>query len=364
MMQKVTRAVSFLIMVLFASLSIARGDVISGRLEIVEDTVVENKTFHFNDDGMGWREKGFVIKAGFPIKIVQFKNCTFIGDGSLDSHKGPVLTSESGCQVERFEIINCRFENLTYGANINCSQGGFIRYGLVIGSTFVDIKGTDSSRGKGLALALGGNGKAVSSGNRFIRCGRHGLYISNGGEASSFGDVFEECGVESSTSYPLAALAIGRGRGVTVQAAMFNRCRDAISLTDNGRHDCGDVVIRDSVFRDSVRYDVYLNGDNPAANGLFEDVRLLGNYHESKSQTWCAVAAHSFGATVVDNALIQDVRRGRTFPSVWFTGRGDSHDLVVNECLIRTGRPVSQAIWLRGDLSKMMMKNLKTIPLR
>lgn len=299
-------------------------EVIDNVIEITGDTVIRDRVFRFQEDGP-WRPKGFRVKSGTKAKEIRFENCQFLGDGSLDQHRGPVLSTESGCQIDLFSLIGCRFEGLTYGAAINCAKGGSIN-AHVAGNVCRNIVGEDDQRGKGIALAMGGNGSAVSIGNTFQDCRRHGLYISNGGYVRSVNDRFINCGPTKRQNYPLAALVIGRGGDVHVSGASFEWCVDGITLTDNDvKREKRDITIDDCRFRQTQRFDVYLNGDCPEKNGVFEGVSIHRCHHESTSADWIAYCAYSFGETDIDDAMIVDNRTGKVAPNVWVAARPGSH---------------------------------------
>lgn len=332
-------------------------EIVTGQIPITSDTVISDCTFKFKTDGE-WRPKGFIVKAGTKADIVRFERCKFVGDYSMNSHKGPVVTSESGADIERFEIIDCEFTGLTYGASINCSRGGRIGLGLVTGCRFMDIVGSNPDRGKGLAFSLSGNGRALSLGNYFVACGRHSLYLSNGGAATSSGDTFVGNNAMGATSFPLAAVSIARGGNVTIRNGMFLRCRDGISLTDDDASRVKrDVTIDGCRFIDSLRYDIFLNGDRPETSGLFENVTVTRTLHESFSSTWVAVVAQSFGQTELRDVMIHDRRGDSGSPSLWFAGRGPSHDLTA-EAMIVTRRPHARAIWAVLNTSKMNISQI------
>lgn len=349
-----------LLLMAFALNVAARAADVTGEIPIRGDYVVTDQEFRFSDTG-AWVSKGFVVKAGTNANIVRFERCKFIGDGSLNCNRGPVLTSESGADIERFEIIDCEFVGLTYGASINCSRGGRIGLGMVTGCRFTDIVGADADRGKGLAFSLNGHGRALSLGNRFERCGRHSLYISNGGLAESVGDTFVANNATGTTSFPLAAISIARGGNVAVRNGLFVGCRDGISLTDDDvNRPKRNVTIEGCRFLDSVRYDIFLNGDNPGVSGLFEDVVVRRTHHESLSSSWVGVAAFSFGKTTLGDVMIHD-RRGNTgSPALWFTGRGPSHGLSVSATIV-TRRPRERAAWTLQDTRPMDVRNLKVV---
>lgn len=317
------------------------------RQVIDQDTIFRGCVFRVEEDGP-WREKGWIIKAGTKLKHVEFDDCVFEGDGSLYSHKGPIFTTESGCEVEDITFHDCLFADLTYGPLFNVSRGGHLK-GFLIGNKFSRIVGEDPERGKGAAFALNGNGYGYSAGNTFERCGRHGLYVSNGGEFKSVGDVF--IGIQNQSGYKLGALAVARGGNVRISGAYFRACSEAFVLTGGSPdYDLRHVSLERSIFR-NCGLGIYLNGDNPAVNGIYSHVSICDTFHTSVDPGWTALWAPSFKDTTVRNMEIVDQRKKRGWgqakpkPAVWVANNGGSKGLGIYTSRIITSRPRKEAIW-------------------
>lgn len=340
------------------------------RQPITEDTRFKGCVFKVKEDGP-WREKGWIIRAGTKLNRVEFDDCIFEGDGSLNCHKGPIFTTESGCEVEDITFYQCLFKGLTYGPLFNVSRGGHLK-GFLISNRFTDIVGEDPERGKGAAFALNGNGYGYSADNTFENCGRHGLYVSNGGEFKSVGDSF--VGIQNKSGYKLGALAVARGGNVSISGAYFRTCSEAFVLTGGSPdYDLKNVSLERSIFRD-CGLDIYLNGDNPEANGIYSNVSICDTFHASSDPGWTALWSPSFKDTTVWNMEIVDQRKKRGWgqakpkPAVWVANNGGSEELYIYNSRIITSRPRKEAIWevdREGyDQAEVHLSGLQVTPLK
>ncbi|MCA8996229.1 MAG: hypothetical protein KDA80_04570 [Planctomycetaceae bacterium] len=304
----------------------------------------------------GFREKGFHVSPQAVCEVVEFQNGNFIGDGTLNANKGPVISSYSGCRVGRFVIERCTFRNLTYGCSFNCTHAGVIRNASLTGCLFENIVGNDAERGKGVAFSL--NQKEFcagrSSGNVFINCGRHSVYCSAGGRFLSDGDTCYRNNVGGETNYPLAAFALARGSHIKVTNAYIEGCRDGISVSSGDpSREYSDVVIEDCTFVDNDRYDISLNTDNPEANGLYRNVVVRNTNHTLTSDSGVAVAAWAYQGMRLSGLQIFD-ERTRDKTTLWLAGRGDSQGISVTDVDITTSkrRGGSGLIYIRPDAGK------------
>lgn len=300
----------------------------------------------------GFTEKGFFVAPGAVCEFVEFRNGVFLGDGTLNANKGPVISSYSGCRIGRFNIEACTFRNLTYGCGFNCAHAGFIRNANLSRCLFENIVGNDAERGKGAAFSL--NGAEIchgrSSGNVFIDCGRHSLYCSSGGRFLSDGDSFHRNNTGGETNYPLAAVSLARGSHMKITNGHFESCRDGISVTSgDANRQYSDVTIESCTFVGNSRYDISLNTDNPEANGVYQHILIQGTRHTLTADRSIAIAAWAYQDARLVDIHVFDQRPGDA-PALWIAGRGESWGLQANQIQIGrnpqniTGRPKGNSV--------------------
>ena len=297
----------------------------------------------------GFTNKGFQVQSSIRADVIEFANGVFAGDGTEIANQGPVVSSFSGCRIGRFVIRDCTFRDLTYGCNINCAQGGWIRQAVLQDCLFENMVGSDPERGKGAAISL--NPKEFcsgrSSGNVFINCGRHSLYVSTGGRFLSDGDTFYRNNETGTTTYPLAAVSLARGSHMRVTNGYFEGCRDGISLTSSDPEaDLHDVAISNCTFFRNLRYDVVLNSDNPEAHGRYHNVRVTNTQHHLQHPRSAAFSVLSFDRMRISNVTIEDLRPQEA-RAVWIWGQGESRDLELRRLSIWTNHTREKMIWIR-----------------
>lgn len=305
----------------------------------------------------GYVERGFLLPATARCEFVEFRRGTLLGDGTLESNKGPVIGSFSGCEIGRFLIRDCTFRNLTYGCVFNCAAKGFIRQAILEDCLFENIVGNDENRGKGAAFGLNGAEFCCgrSSGNVFINCGRHSLYCSTGGRFLSEGDSFYRNNAGGETNYSLAAIQLARGPHMRVSNAYLEGCRDGIAVvSDKVAGDYFDVAISDCTFVNNERYDIVLNGDNPQEHGMYRDVVVRNTQHLLRARDNVAIAAWSFHDLRLNDIDIHDERDGTTRPSILITGIGDSRDVRLTGIRITTAGDPKRAIEVRQEALRLI----------
>lgn len=337
--------------------------------EECDHLVYENCHFWYkhNPEETTAKRKGPLFKSNARYKTVSFVSCSFEGDGHPLCNFGPCVSMESGCQIERFDFVNCVVEGVTYGPIVNCSSGGFVGFINISDCVFKNIvnnnppgmgAGYDPWSGKGLAVALNGNTENCQiKACVFADCERHSLYISNGGPVYVNGCTFIRNNVGGTTTWPLAAVAIGRGGNVYLTNSSFYSCRDDISLSDNDpNRPKPNIRIEDCLHHETERACIHFS-DRPDIVGYFTDVVINRNTYVLTKPETIAWRIASFKDTKCINSSIYDLRGAfskEPYPAIQVNGRFESKNLLIEGVEILHNRRNSspdRIVSARGDLS-------------
>ena len=223
--------------------------------------------------------------SGTGIENLTIRDCNFYGDGTTgNTPSGGAIQSPSGCETTGWSILNCSFDNLSFGVAINSNLSGFHKRPKVIGCRFTRMVGTTTGVGIGLNIAGGFNTVMAAEviGNSFDTIGRHSCYVSSGIGVLIEGNTFRS---QSSATAAISACAVARASSVLVtgNSFIFNNCAVSVepaesSVVAQGFPDSYNISVLNNIFVDNTSYDVYVGTSDTAAGtrGLY-NVTVSGN---------------------------------------------------------------------------------------
>ena len=261
------------------------------------------------------------------------------GDGTTTRAMSGCVWNFSGATVRNSTFRNMQFVDLPFGLQANATSSGRFDNVAFENLRFEDMIGTESGQGLGLALLGGYTEPLRASVNNctFIRCRRHGLYVSNGMTVSVTGNHFYQHRLgETITDTPAAALAIARCYNVTAGNNTFEENSDVsvIVTTDYlAKAVWADVqpqgvILSNNVYRDNLRSEVYVGTDTPDApnpdpvhlgdtNGLFNRVVVSDNVIDvPAARTYSSIVVRSGRQVTVARNQITAIGRTLAYTAI------------------------------------------------
>lgn len=235
-----------------------------------------------------WNHQGTnMIKLSGSLVKPYFRNMECFGNGDAFASQG-CIGCPSGTITSDWTVELCTFNQMPFGVYVNADSSGTHTRPRMIHNTFQNMKrdtvADTSGMGNGLVFAAfsGSIIAGESIGNSFRKCGRHGLYITSGGNVTSIGDNFDDHRNDGSPFIVtgLAALFVARNsKNVNIIAPVFRRCVDiALSIQAvqfmAAQTFGGGVNVISPIFDGNFAGDFEIGNDSPAANGWFDNVSI------------------------------------------------------------------------------------------
>lgn len=245
---------------------------------------VKGGRWYWNHQGSNMIQlTGTLVSPQFEDMEVFGNNDAFLSQGAIGCPSGTITTNWS--------VTDCAFKEIPFGVYINADNSGQHVSPIVEGCSFTDMPRftNDSSSGAGLGVVFASGGGVIKGGlsknNVFIRCGRHSLYVSNGGNVTSLCDTFiEHRNDGGATPIELAAMQITReANNVNILFPKFIESRDlalavqAVQTSGSPTFGSG-VTIKSPEFINNFDVDIKLGNDSPAANGIVNSIFISDVY--------------------------------------------------------------------------------------
>lgn len=212
---------------------------------------------------------------------IAFYGFRVLGSGVvLDDHSGFGTIVGAGPNVSGTNIrfINLHVENCVRGIHMESSTTNWRDVGI-IGCRFINIVGTGSGQGYGVAVAsvLG----VYGIGNYFDLCQRHSWYDANSQDSLILGNTFRRHRQGVASGAVVSALVISRRPNAKIIGNSFDTCSDCALSIESDESDVAqpqyNIIIQGNNFHDSVHWDVVIGSSAAATSGELSDVVLSGN---------------------------------------------------------------------------------------